>query len=380
MGPLKGIRVIEFEGIGPGPFAAMLLSDMGAEVLRVDRTVASGLGIDRPGPRKDVTTRGRRSIALDLKNPKAVETALRLIEQADALIEGFRPGVMERLGLGPEVCLARNPRLVFGRMTGFGQTGPLKDAAGHDINYIALAGALFPIGSRDKPFPPLNLVGDYGGGAMFLAFGIVCALLEAKKSGQGQVVDAAMTDGAAYLTGPFYSMRAMGIWQDRRASNVLDGAAPFYDTYETKDGQHVAIGAIEPKFYAELIDKMGLKGEKLPSQMDVANWPKTKARFAEVFRTKTREEWCAVLEGSDACFAPILSMAEAPKHPHNVARGAFVEQNGFAQPAPAPRFSRTRPEIQGPPPQRGEHTDAALADWGFAKDDIATLRAAGAIG
>lgn len=379
MGPLKGFRIVEFEGIGPGPFTAMLLSDMGAEILRIDRTTKSGLGIDRPGPRRETTARGRRSVALDLKNPKGVETALALVAKADALIEGFRPGVMERLGLGPDVCLARNAKLVYGRMTGFGQFGPLKDAAGHDINYIALAGALFPIGTADKPVPPLNLVGDYGGGGMFLAFGIVCALLEAQKSGQGQVVDAAMTDGAAYLTAMFYGMRALGMWQDKRASNVLDGAAPFYDTYETKDGQHVAIGAIEPKFYEELIEKMGLKGEALPSQMDFKQWPKTKARFAEVFLGKTRAEWCKILEGSDACFAPILSMGEAPKHPHNVARKTFVESNGIVQPAPAPRFSRTEPEIQGPPPQRGEHTDVALADWGFAADEIAALRAEGAI-
>jgi alpha-methylacyl-CoA racemase len=302
------------------------------------------------------------------------------VDQADALVEGFRPGVAERLGIGPDDCLARNPRLVYGRMTGWGQEGPLAHAAGHDINYIALSGALHAIGPQDgKPIPPLNLAGDFGGGAMYLAFGIACALLEAGRSGKGQVVDAAMVDGAASLMTMFYGLRAQGYWQDRRGVNLLDGAAPFYDTYETSDGKYVAIGSIEPKFYGELLRLAGLENEDLPKQMDLANWPQTKARFAEVFRTKTRDEWCAVMEGSDVCFAPVMSLDEAPDHAHNAARGTFVEVNGVVQPGPAPRFSRTAPEIQGPPPAPGEHTDAALADWGFDTGEISTLREAGAI-
>ena len=379
MGPLAGVKVVEIAGIGPGPFCAMMLADMGADVLRVDRTTESGLGVSMP-PKFDLLNRGRRSVAVDMKTPQGIETVLRLVDQADALVEGFRPGVAERLGIGQDDCLARNPRLVYGRMTGWGQDGPLAHAAGHDINYIALSGALHAIGPQDgKPIPPLNLAGDFGGGAMYLAFGVACALLETGRSGKGQVVDAAMVDGAASLMTMFYGLRAQGYWQDRRGVNLLDGAAPFYDTYETSDGRYVAIGSIEPKFYAELLRLTGLENEDLPKQMDLSNWPQTKVRFAEVFKTKTRDEWCAVMEGSDVCFAPVMSLDEAAGHPHNAARGTFVEVNGVVQPGPAPRFSRTTAEIQGPPPAPGEHTDAALADWGFDAGEVSALREAGAI-
>jgi len=379
MGPLAGVKVVEIAGIGPGPFCAMMLSDMGAEVLRVDRMGSADLGLDID-PRFSVLDRGRRSIAVDLKHPAGVATVKRLVAQADALIEGFRPGVMERLGLGPDECLALNPRLVYGRMTGWGQDGPMAQAAGHDINYIALAGVLHSIGRKGgPPVPPLNLVGDFGGGGMYLAFGIVCALLEAGRSGQGQVVDAAMVDGAALLAAAVFGLRAMGIWTDERGDNILDSGAPWYDVYETRDGKHVAIGSIEKRFYAELLERTGLAGEPLPPQRDKARWAELRARLAQVFKEKTRDEWCAAMEGSDVCFAPVLSMAEAPRHPHNAARGTFVEVDGVPQPAPAPRFSRSKPGIQGPPARRGEHTEAALADWGFAAADIATLRAAQAI-
>lgn len=380
MGPLAGIRVIEIAGIGPGPFCAMLLADMGADVLRIDRTADSDLGLPRD-PRFDLLNRGRRSVALNLKKPEGVATALRLIGQADALIEGFRPGVMERLGLGPDVCLGRNPKLVYGRMTGWGQDGPLAEAAGHDINYIALTGALHAIGRvGGPPVPPLNLVGDFGGGALYLAFGIACALVEARQSGQGQVVDAAMTDGAASLMTMFYGFRAQGLWQDVRGANLLDSGAPWYDVYETKDAKYVAIGSIEGRFYAELIRRLGLEGEALPKQYDLKRWPELRARFAARFKEKTRDEWCAAMEGSDVCFAPVLTLEEAPKHPHNAARGTFVEVDGIVQPAPAPRFSRTSGAIAGPPPKPGEHTDRGLADWGFTAAEIAALKAAGAAG
>ena len=380
MGPLAGIRVIEIAGIGPGPFCAMLLADMGADVLRVDRTADSDLGLPRD-PRFDLLNRGRRSVALNLKKPEGVAAALRLIGQADALIEGFRPGVMERLGLGPDVCLERNPKLVYGRMTGWGQDGPLADAAGHDINYIALTGALHAIGrAGGPPVPPLNLVGDFGGGALYLAFGIACALAEARQSGRGQVVDAAMTDGAASLMTMFYGFRAQGLWQDVRGANLLDSGAPWYDVYETKDGKYVAIGSIEGRFYAELIQRLGLEGEALPKQYDLKRWPELRARFAARFKEKTRDEWCAAMEGSDVCFAPVLTLEEAPKHPHNAARGTFVEVDGILQPAPAPRFSRTPGAIAGPPPKPGEHTDRGLADWGFTAAEIAALKQAGAAG
>ena len=361
-GPLQGVKVVEFQGIGPGPFTAMLLSDMGADVVRIDRKGGRG------GAAFDVTSRGRRSVALDLKDPAEVEIALQLIAKADALIEGFRPGVMERLGLGPDAALARNPKLVYGRMTGWGQTGPLAMAAGHDLNYIALTGALHAMGrADDTPAPPLNLVGDFGGGALYLAMGICAALVEAGKSGKGQVIDCAMTDGAASLMAMFYGMRAAGIWTDQRDANLLDGGAHFYDTYATKDGKWVSIGSIEPQFYALLLEKAGLTGDPaFQAQMDKSAWPDLSSKIAAVFATKTRDEWCALMEGTDVCFAPVLSLTEAPKHPHNVARETFVEVAGVVQPNIAPRFSRTPGAVQGPPPAVGAHTDAVLKDWGVA--------------
>ncbi len=379
-GPLSGVKVLEIAGIGPGPFTAMLLADMGADVLRIDRA-QNCVGGNPDSPPADVLNRGRRSVGLDLKNPAGVETLLQLVEQADALIEGFRPGVCERLGIGPDVCLARNPKLVFGRMTGWGQEGPYSQMAGHDINYIALAGALDSIGrAGDKPLPPLNLVGDFGGGGMFLAFGVVCALLEAKSSGTGQVVDAAMVDGSAVLMTMFHAFKAMGIWADERGTNLLDTGASFYEVYETKDAKFVSIGAIEPQFYDELITLTGLKEHgDLPHQHDKSSWPAMKERLTELFLTKTRDEWCDLLEGSDACFAPVLSLSEAPQHPHNVERGTFVERNGVVQPAPAPRFSRTPGEIARPPAFPGQHTDEALVEWGLDADVVAKLRVDGAI-
>ncbi len=379
MGPLKGFKVIELAGIGPAPMCAMLLSDLGAEVLRIDRTADAGLGIAMK-TKYSLLNRGRRSIALDLKRPEATEAVLRLAGQADALIEGFRPGVMERLGLGPDVCLARNPRLVYGRMTGWGQEGPLASAAGHDINYIALSGALHSIGRRgEAPVPPLNLIGDFGGGALYLAFGVVAGLLEAQKSGKGQVVDTAMVDGAASLMTAIYGMHGSGIWSDERGTNILDTGAHYYDVYETKDGKYISIGSIETKFYDELLRLSGLKREELAPQNDRKSWPQMKDRVAALFRTKTRDEWCSIMEGSDICFAPVLSMAEAPHHPHNQHRGTFVEQDGVVQPAPAPRFSRTPGAIQRPPSQPGEHTEEALRDWGFSAPELEKLRACGAI-
>jgi alpha-methylacyl-CoA racemase len=374
-GPLQGFKVIEMAGIGPGPFTAMMLADMGAEVLRVDRPNARVLN-----PEKDVLNRGRRSIAVDLKHPDGVQTVLRLVEQADALLEGFRPGVMERLGLGPDECLARNPKLVYGRMTGWGQEGPLAQAAGHDINYIANAGVLNNFKRQgERPVPPNNLVGDFGGGGLLLAFGIVCGLLEASRSGQGQVVDAAMVDGAAVLSTMIHAFVAMGIWQDNPGHNLLDTGAPFYEVYETADGKFMAIGAIEQQFYAELLERSGLKDIELPFQMDREQWPAMKDQFAALFKAKTRDEWQSILEGTDACAVPVLSMTEAPSHPHNVARQTFVERDGVVQPAPAPRFSRTAGGIAGPAPAPGEHTADALTDWGFTADEVAKLREAGAV-
>ena len=345
-GPLTGVRVIELAGIGPGPFAGALLSDMGAEVVRVERTDAVARG---SGNTDKVNGRGRRSIGVDLKHPRGVECVLRLVEHADALTEGFRPGVAERLGLGPDVCLARNPRLVYGRMTGWGQEGPLAKVAGHDINYIALAGALAHFGRvGQKPTPPINLIGDYGGGGMVLAFGVVCGILEARTSGQGQVVDAAMVDGATALMGAIWGVRAAGAWSDERGTNLLDTGAPFYEVYETSDGKYVSIGSIEPQFYAELIDRLGLAGEDLPAQMDRSGWPQMRERFTDVFPSKTRDEWCALLEGTDVCFAPVLTMGEAAEHPHIKARATVIEHDGIQQPAPAPRFSRTPGAVAGP--------------------------------
>ncbi|MDD9933281.1 MAG: CaiB/BaiF CoA-transferase family protein [Myxococcales bacterium] len=377
MGPLKGIKIIEVAGIGPGPFAAMMLSDMGAEVLRLDRIPKR----TQEGPSLDLLNRGRPSAGIDLKHPDGVGAALELIGEADALIEGFRPGVMERLGLGPVVCLARNPKLVYGRMTGWGQDGPLASAAGHDINYIALSGALHAIGrAGENPVPPLNLVGDFGGGGMLLAYGVVCALLETQRSGEGQVVDAAMIDGASILMTMFHSMGAMGFHKPERGVNMLDTGAHFYETYETSDGQHVAVGAIEPQFYAELLERTGLAGEALPRQMDRSQWPEMKKKLAALFKQKTRAQWCELLEGSDACFAPVLSLAEAAEHPHNVQRSGFIELAGVRQPAPAPRFSRTAPKVARPPSQPGADTDEALTAWGLSSQRIAALREAGAVG
>jgi alpha-methylacyl-CoA racemase len=379
-GPLTGVRVLELAGIGPGPYAAMVLSDMGAEVVRIDR--AASVPASPPGrPPVDVLNRGRRSVAVDLKVPEGVEAVLRLVASADALIEGFRPGVTERLGLGPDVCLERSPRLVYGRMTGWGQDGPYASAAGHDINYIALAGALAHIGRAGAPpTPPLNLVGDFGGGGLLLAFGIACGLFETSRSGQGQVVDAAMIDGAANLMAMFWGFRAMGIWSPERGTNLLDTGAHFYDVYECADGGFVSIGSIEPQFYAELLKRTGLDGDpELAGQMDRSTWPALKAKLAEVFRSRTRDEWCDEMEATDVCFAPVLSMDEAASHPHNVARGTFQTRDGVVQPAPAPRFSRTAPALDRPPAFPGQHTDEVLADWGFAEDEVAALRAAGAV-
>jgi alpha-methylacyl-CoA racemase len=378
-GPLAGTKVIEIAGIGPGPFCAMMLADMGADVIRVDRA-QNVSGGDPASPPADVLNRGRRSIGVDLKHPDGVETVLALIESADGLIEGFRPGVMERLGLGPDAALARNPRLVYGRMTGWGQDGPYAHTAGHDINYIALAGSLEPLGRKGgPPVPPLNLIGDFGGGGMLLAFGLVAGLVHAQRTGEGQVVDAAMVDGAAVLATMIHSFRAMGIWEDERGSNMLDTGAPFYDVYETADGKYVSIGSIEPQFYAELLRLTGLEGEELPWQHDKGQWPAMKERFAEVFRAKTRDEWCELMEGTDVCFAPVLGMGEAPQHPHIAHRKTFVELDGVVQPAPAPRFSKTAAEVQRPPAHAGQHTDEVLAEWGFDADRIAKLRDAGAV-
>ncbi len=374
MGPLKGVKVLEIASIGPGPFAAMMLSDMGAEVLRIDRIMQES-EVDLDKAHKDILNRGRKSVSVDLKNPAGVEVVLRLAERSDALIEGFRPGVMERLGLGPEVCLRRNPHLVYGRVTGWGQEGPLALTAGHDINYIALAGVLDAIGRVDQPpVPPLNLLGDFGGGGMLLAFGVVCALIERVTSGRGQVVDAAMVDGAAILTTMIHGLRAMGNWNEERGTNLLDTGAPFYETYECRDGKYISVGSIEPQFYDLLIKLTGLEGEKLPDQMDRTAWPALKDRMAKIFKSKSREEWCEVMEGTDVCFAPVLSMGEAPEHPHLKHRGTFIEVADITQPAPAPRFSRTAPEVSHPPPHPGQHTDEALSEWGFTKEEIAELR------
>ncbi|HUW01821.1 MAG TPA: CaiB/BaiF CoA-transferase family protein [Acidimicrobiales bacterium] len=379
MGPLKGIKVLEIAGIGPGPFCAMMLADMGADVVRIDRA-GNVRGGDPALPPGDVLNRGRRSVGVDLKSPEGVEVVLEMVEHADALLEGFRPGVAERLGIGPDECLARNPKLVYGRMTGWGQEGPYAPTAGHDINYIALAGALDPIGRRgEAPVPPLNLVGDFGGGGMLLAYGLVCGLLDAQRSGEGQIVDAAMVDGAAVLTTMFHSFRAMGIWEDERGTNMLDSGAHFYDVYETSDQKYVSIGSIEPQFYAELLRLTGLEGEELPSQHDRLEWPSLKERVAGVFATKTRDEWCEIMEGSDVCFAPVLSLGEAPQHPHNVHRKTFIERDGIVQPAPAPRFSRTEVEVVRPPAHAGQHTDEVLGEYGLDGDRVAALRASGAI-
>jgi alpha-methylacyl-CoA racemase len=359
-GPLAGVKIVEFAGIGPGPFCGMLLSDLGADVVRIDRA-----GKPRPGNPMDIGSRGRRSVALNLKDPADVETALKLIEKADGIIEGFRPGVMERNGLGPDVVLARNPKLVYGRMTGWGQTGALSHSAGHDLNYIAITGALHAMGDGDgRPRPPLNLVGDYGGGALYLAFGLMAGIISVKNGGEGQVIDCAMSDGAASLATMFYGMRAMGIWTDEREANLLDGGAHFYDTYECSDGKWVSIGSIEPQFYALLLEKAELTDPDFQAQMDRSKWPELKQKLMDVIKTKTRDEWCEIMEGTDICFAPVLSMGEAPHYKHNKDRETFVEVAGVMQPAPAPRFSKTPGAIQSLPPGIGEHQDEVLKDWG----------------
>jgi len=380
MGPLARIKVVEMAGRGPGPFCAMLLADMGAEVLRVDRTSVVPRFPPRD-PRKDVMVRGRRSVAVDLKSPAGREAVARLIDRADVLLEGFRPGVMERLGLGPELCLARNPRLVYARATGWGQQGPLRHAAGHDINYLALTGVLGAIGRPGAPpSPPLNLLGDYAGGGLALAFGIACAIVERNASGRGQVVDGAMVDGVSMLATLIHGLRAMGNWDDRRGANLYDGAAPYYEVYETADGRHMAVGAIEAQFYAELVRVTGLADDPLFAQQnDRSRWSQMKVRLAEIFRTRTRDEWARAFEGVDACVSPVLGWHEAAEHPHARARGAFVEANGVLQPAPAPRLDRTPARIDRPPPRPGEHTREALADWGFAAAEIDALFAAGAV-
>jgi alpha-methylacyl-CoA racemase len=373
-GPLTSLKVVEFAGIGPGPFCGMLLSDLGADVIRIDRKGGRG------GAPTDVTSRGRRSVALDLKSPAAIEACLKLIEEADAVFEGFRPGVMERLGLGPDVALKRNPKLVYGRMTGWGQTGPYAHAAGHDMNYIAITGALHAIGTEDKPVPPLNLVGDFGGGALYLAFGLLAGVISARQSGKGQVIDCAMSDGAASLMAMFYGFKASGMWKDgQRRANMLDGGAHFYDTYQCADGRWVSIGSIEPQFYALLLEKTGVTDPDFQRQHDRDAWPQLHDKLAAIIATKTRDEWTAIMGGTDVCFAPVLTLDEAPKHPHNAARQTFVEVAGVAQPAPAPRFSETPGAIQGPPPRIGAHDREALTDWGFTAADLDQLARAGAL-
>ncbi len=375
MGPLTGIRVVEFAGIGPTPYTAMLLSDLGAEVVRLDRPTGSA-SAGHPGMASltdDVLTRGRPAVRIDLKQPDGLATALELVSHADALVEGFRPGVMERLGLGPDACLARNPRLVYGRISGWGREGPYAQASGHDLNYIALAGVLAHIGRRDqRPVPPLNVLADFAGGGMLLALGMAAALVETSRSGRGQVVDTAMVDGAAYLATMMYELLGKGSWDERREANPNDGGAHFYDVYETADGRFVSVAAMEPKFYAELLDRLGLSGEDLPDQWDPAAWPQLKERFAAIFRERTRDEWSELLEATDACFAPVLSMSEAIAHPHNVHRQMFVEVDGVMEPAPAPRFSRTPTTARGA--GEGGDTAAVLADWGIAPDRLEQLR------
>lgn len=379
MGPLRGIRIIEFAGLGPVPFSGMLLSDLGAEVVQINRDAASPKA-NLFSPDKNIPNRGRQIIRLDLKSPAGIAMALRLIESADALIEGFRPGVMERLGLGPEVCQARNPRLVYGRMTGWGQTGPLAHTAGHDINYLALSGALHAIGRAESgPTPPLNLIADYGGGAMLLIVGLLAALVEARGSGQGQVVDAAMADGSALLMAAIYSLKAMGYWTDQRESNFLDGGAHFYDTYQCADGKWLAVGPIEPHFYRILLEGCGVTDPDPRQQWHPKSWPTMKERLRAALRTRTRDEWCALFEGGDACVTPVLSMEEAPTHPHNQARQTFVEFAGLTQPAPAPRFSRTSATIQSAP---GVPVDASgdwLKNWGFSATEITQFVSTGTI-
>jgi len=375
MGPLKGIKIIEMAGIGPGPFCGMVLADLGAEVIRVDRGSAKGTG-----SRQEASNRGKKSIAVDLKSKDGVEVVLKLVKDADAIFEGFRPGVMERLGLGPEKCMESNESLVYGRMTGWGQDGPLSNAAGHDINYIALSGALAAIGRPGSPpVPPLNLIGDFGGGGMLLALGLVSALLEAKQSGKGQVVDAAMTDGSALLMTMIYTMQSSGFWKDSMGSNMLDGGAHFYDTYECSDGKFISLGSIEPQFYKLLCDLAGFDDNLSSDQMSRDDWPEKKKAVKDIILTKTREEWCRIMEGTDVCFAPVLNMEEAPNHPHNKARDTFIELEGVTQPAPAPRFSRTQPEVQSSPSLVGEHTDEILQSLNLSAEEIEDLKTSGSV-
>jgi alpha-methylacyl-CoA racemase len=378
MGPLDGIRVVEIASLAPAPFGCMILSDLGADVLRVDRAETCGTSARAP---LDPLSRGRRSVGINLKDPAGVELLLRLVASADVLVEGFRPGVAERLGFGPQVCAERNPRLVYGRMTGWGQDGPLAPTAGHDIDYIAISGALSLVGRAGQPpVPPVNLLADFGGGGMLLALGVLAALLERERSGLGQVVDAAMVDGSALLTSFVYGLRAAGAWQDARGVNLLDGGAPFYDTYQTADGKYVAVGALEAKFYAELLAGLGLSAADLPPQHDRAGWPVLRARFTEVFLTRTRDEWAEAFAGSDGCVAPVLSPAEAPRHPHNASRGTFADVGGLVQPAPAPRFGRSPAGVPSAPPRPGADTDAVLAELGCTTAEIAAMRAGGTVG
>jgi alpha-methylacyl-CoA racemase len=382
MGPLAGVRIVELGGIGPGPFASMLFSEMGADVLRIARQPNAARSVKGLEARHQLLNRGRRSVFVDLKHPRAVEAVKAMIAKADAVTEGFRPGVVERLGLGPDDCLRLNPKLVYGRITGWGQDGPLASEPGHDINYIALTGALHSIGRKDgPPVPPLNLVGDFGGGAMYLAFGMVCAILEARSSGKGQVVDAAMVDGAASLMTMMYGMHAAGLWTDDRGSNRLDSGTPWYDVYETSDGKWISVGCNEPQFYEALLDRLGADRATLPADRhDRKGWPAIRAFFTRKFREKTRDEWCEIMAGCEVCFAPVLSMAEAPQHPHMKARGTFVEVDGIVQPAPAPRFSRTKPEIRHTAGSVADQADDVLRDWGFSAAEVTALRTDGAIG
>ena len=379
MGPLQGIKVIELAGIGPCPMCGMLLAELGADVLKIDRVQPSGFGVQTPTAHSFLH-RSRRSVALDLKRPEGSELILKLCERADALIEGFRPGVTERLGIGPAACAARNARLVYGRVTGWGQTGPLAQAAGHDLNYIGLTGALDAIGRKGQPpTPPLNLLGDFGGGAVYLALGVVAALFEAQRSGRGQVVDAAMIDGAASLMTAAYALRSAGVFNGIRGDNILDSGAHFYDVYETSDHHHIALAPIEPKFYAELLRRLEIDPDSLPHSQERQDWPALKQRLAALIKTRTREEWSALLEGSDACFAPVLSVDEAPHHPHNQARRTFVQRHGHWQPNAAPRFSRTPSAVRSAPVAAGAHTREALADWGYGADEIDALTVSGVI-
>ncbi|MEP7194314.1 MAG: CaiB/BaiF CoA-transferase family protein [Actinomycetota bacterium] len=385
MGPLSGITVIEMSGIGPGPFAGMMLADLGATVVRVDRLPGSGgvqstRGLLSAG-RADVVSRGRRSIAVNLKSAEGVELVLRLVDSADVLIEGFRPGVMERLGLGPEICLGRNPRLVFGRMTGWGQDGPLAHAAGHDINYIAVSGALGAIGRAGQtPVPPLNLVGDYGGGGMLLAYGVLAALLSVGRTGAGQVVDAAMVDGAALLMAQFYGMSAIGRWAEERGTNLLDTGAPFYDVYPSSDRGFLSVGPLEPTFFAILLERLGILDIDPQSQHDVRSWPALRLRLAAEFASRTRADATELFADVDGCVFPVLSLSEAPRHPHNVARSTFVTRDDVVQPSPAPRFSATPTHLELPPPAIGEHTDSILSDLGISEDEARRLHQAGVVG